>query len=79
MTGINPGATNTSTLVPAHTITDFQVTAEPRKNVQIVGFVTNVFNVTYIASQLQDTSGSDGGIIYGAPRQFGVRLIYKSK
>jgi iron complex outermembrane receptor protein len=79
VTGINPGATNTSTLVPAHTITDFQVTAEPRKNVQIVGFVTNVFNVTYIASQLQDTSGSNGGIIYGAPRQFGVRLIYKSK
>ena len=28
---------------------------------------------TYIASQIQNTTSATGGIIYGAPRQFGLR------
>ena len=33
----------------------------------------NFTDETYIASQSQNSSSADGGIIYGAPRQYGVR------
>jgi iron complex outermembrane receptor protein len=76
-TGLSPGSANTATLVPEHTTTDLRITVEPRPNLQIEGFVTNLFDKTYIAAQVQDSSSANGGIIYGAPRQVGARLIYK--
>ncbi len=76
-TGLNPGGLNTTTLVPEHETLDLRVTIEPIPNLQVEGYVTNVFNKTYIAAQVQDSSSANGGIIYGAPRQIGARLIYK--
>ena len=76
-TALQPGAVNTLTLVPAHTTMDLRLTFEPKPGLQLEGYVTNVFNALYIAAQVQDSSSANGGIIYGAPRQVGGRLIYK--
>ena len=76
-TSLNPGALNTTTLVPEHSTVDLRLTAEPVPNLQMEAYITNVTNKTYIAAQIQDSSSANGGIIYGAPRQIGVRLIYK--
>jgi len=43
---------------------------------RLEGFVNNVFDETFIAAQIQDASSADGGIIYGPPRHYGVRLSY---
>ena len=39
----------------------------------VEGFVMNVTDDTYVASQIFNASSNDGGTIYGAPRQYGVR------
>ena len=46
----------------------------PKDNMRLEAFATNIFDETYIAAQVQDASSATGGIIYGAPRQFGVRI-----
>jgi len=65
-----------TTTVPAHTVTDVRLTFRPNDKVRLEGFVTNVLDETYIAVQLQDASSAAGGIIYGPPRQYGMRLKY---
>ena len=37
-------------------------------------FSNNVTDKTYIATQIQNSSSADGGMIFGAPRTYGVRL-----
>ncbi len=62
------------TTVPSRTLTDLRVTMLPADNMRLEAFATNIFDETYIAAQVQDASSATGGIIYGAPRQFGVRI-----
>jgi iron complex outermembrane receptor protein len=66
-----------ATIVPSRDVWDAKVTLAPASAVQLEAFVTNFTDETYIAAQVQDSSSATGGIIYGAPRQVGVRLKAK--
>jgi iron complex outermembrane receptor protein len=61
-----------ATLVPSRSLVDVRLTYE-RDNWQVEAFSSNVADKTYIASQLQNSTSATGGIIYGAPRQYGLR------
>jgi iron complex outermembrane receptor protein len=65
-----------ATTVPSRTITDFRVTLMPMENLRLEAFATNVFDEEYIAAQVQDASSARGGILYGAPRQYGLRAKF---
>jgi iron complex outermembrane receptor protein len=65
-----------ATLVPSRTIADARVTMKPSDALRIEAFVTNLFDKAYIAAQVQDASSAKGGIIFGPPRQYGLRLRY---
>jgi len=62
-----------STLVPSRDLLDARVTADFGRY-QIEAFVNNLTDEVYIATQIQSSSSADGGIIYGAPRTYGIRL-----
>jgi iron complex outermembrane receptor protein len=57
-------------------VTDLRLTAVPSENLRLEAFATNLFDDTYIAAQVQDASSATGGIIYGPPRQVGVRARF---
>jgi iron complex outermembrane receptor protein len=65
-----------ATTVPSRAVTDIRLSALPNDNLHLEAFVTNVFDRTYIAAQVQDASSATGGVLYGAPRQYGVRAKY---
>jgi iron complex outermembrane recepter protein len=65
-----------ATTVPSRAVTDVRFTAAPNDKLHLEAFVTNVLDRTYIAAQVQDASSATGGILYGAPRQYGVRAKY---
>jgi iron complex outermembrane recepter protein len=65
------------TVVPSRTVADLRLTARAAEHLRLEAFVNNLFDETYIAAQVQDASSATGGIIYGAPRQYGVRLKYE--
>ncbi|MFO7276042.1 MAG: TonB-dependent receptor [Pseudomonadota bacterium] len=65
-----------ATVVPSRTIADARVTVQPSDALRIEAFVTNLFDKEYIAAQVQDASSAQGGMIFGPPRQYGVRLRY---
>ena len=67
------------TRVPSRNVFDLRVTWEPSEYWRVEGFATNLLDETYIASQVQNSSSADGGIIYGAPRQIGVRIVFQIK
>jgi len=60
------------TIVPSRNLVDLRLTYE-RDNWQVEAFSNNVTDKTYIASQIQNSTSATGGIIYGAPRQYGLR------
>jgi iron complex outermembrane receptor protein len=62
-------------IVPSRDIFDARLMFEPNENWRLEAFVSNFTDKTYIAAQIQNSSSADGGIIYGAPRQYGVRVI----
>lgn len=64
------------TVVPSRTVTDLRVTLVPMKNLRIEAFATNVLDEEYISAQVQDASSARGGMIYGAPRQLGMRAKF---
>jgi iron complex outermembrane receptor protein len=64
------------TTVPSRTIADLRVTLVPMDNLRLEAFATNLFDKEYISAQLQDASSARGGMIYGAPRQYGVRAKF---
>jgi iron complex outermembrane receptor protein len=66
----------TQTIVPSRTIADFRVTLVPMDNLRIEAFANNLFDKEYISAQVQDASSARGGIIFGAPRQYGVRAKF---
>ena len=63
-----------NTLVPGRDLFDARLTFDFGSAYKVEAFVNNVTNETYIATQIQNSSSADGGIIYGAPRTYGVRL-----
>jgi iron complex outermembrane recepter protein len=63
-----------NTLVPGRDIFDARITFDIGEKYAIEGFVNNLTDKTYIATQIQNSSSATGGIIFGAPRTFGVRL-----
>jgi iron complex outermembrane receptor protein len=65
-----------ATTVPSRTIADLRLTARPSEKLRLEAFATNLFDETYIAAQVQDASSATGGIIYGPPRQIGVRAKF---
>lgn len=65
------------TTVPSRNILDARLSVEPTDELRLEVFATNVLDKTYVASQVQDSSTALGGIIYGAPRQYGLRATYK--
>jgi iron complex outermembrane recepter protein len=65
------------TRVPSRLVTDARLTFAPSEQITIEAFGSNILNETYIAVQLQDASSAQGGYIYGAPRQYGVRFKYE--
>ncbi|HEY6642795.1 TonB-dependent receptor [Povalibacter sp.] len=66
-----------ATTVPSRTVTDVRVTWMPLENLRLEAFATNVFDKEYIAVQMQDASSAKGGMIYGAPLQYGLRAKYE--
>ncbi len=64
------------TTVPSRTVTDLRLTAIASEKLRLEAFATNIFDETYIAAQVQNASSATGGIIYGAPRQIGVRAKF---
>lgn len=65
-----------ATTVPSRTITDLRITAMPTERLRLEAFATNLLDETYIAAQVQDASSATGGIIYGPPRQVGLRARF---
>ncbi|WP_303758653.1 TonB-dependent receptor [Sphingobium yanoikuyae] len=65
------------TVVPARDIVDARLTFDLNDSLRLEAFANNIFDKTYIANQLQNSSTADGGIVYGAPRQYGGRLTYR--
>ncbi len=66
-----------ATTVPSRTVADVRVTWLPMDQLRLEAFATNVLDKEYIAVQVQDASSARGGVIYGAPRQYGVRAMYE--
>jgi iron complex outermembrane receptor protein len=64
------------TVVPAHEVVDVRIGWRPLDALLIEAFANNALDNTYIASQIQNSSSADGGIIYGAPRIYGVRAKF---
>ena len=64
-----------ATYVPERDVIDARVTYEFSDSLRFEAFANNLFDETYIAAQIQNSSSADGGIIYGAPRQIGLRAV----
>lgn len=62
------------TLVPGRDLIDARISVAISDRYSIEGYVNNLTDETYIATQIQDSSSANGGIIFGAPRTFGIRL-----
>jgi iron complex outermembrane recepter protein len=66
----------TATTVPSRNIWDARLTWNHGDRWQVEAFVTNFADETYIASQIQNSTSATGGIIYGAPLQYGARVKF---
>ena len=64
-----------NTIVPSRDVFDARLTVDFNRSYRLEGFVNNFTNKVYIASQIQNSSSADGGIIYGAPRTYGIRAV----
>ena len=63
-----------NTLVPGRDLIDARISMDLGDGYLVEAYASNLTNKTYIATQIQNSSSADGGIIYGAPRTFGMRL-----
>ena len=66
---------STATIVPSRTLWDARLTYE-QGNWSLEAFMTNFSDKTYIASQIQNSTSATGGIVYGAPQQYGARVKF---
>ena len=62
------------TVVPSYDLFNARVSIEFEDDYLLELFANNLTNETYIGTQIQNSTSADGGIIYGAPRTFGVRF-----
>jgi iron complex outermembrane receptor protein len=67
---------STVTIVPERDVWDLRLTYRPTDTLTLEAFAQNFTDNTYIASQIQNSSSADGGIIYGAPRMIGIRARF---
>jgi iron complex outermembrane receptor protein len=65
---------SSASIVPAHQTADARLTFNADGGWLVEGYVSNFTDSTYIAAQLQNSSSATGGILYGAPRQYGLRF-----
>ena len=65
------------TIVPGRDLFDARLTADIGRRFRLEAYVMNLGNKTYIASQIQDSSSATGGVIYGAPRTYGLRATVR--
>jgi iron complex outermembrane receptor protein len=63
-----------ASIVPSRDLVDVRLTYAHDAGWQVEGFVNNATDRTYIAAQIQNSTSATGGIIYGAPRQYGIRI-----
>jgi iron complex outermembrane receptor protein len=69
---------NGNSIMPTRDLLDARLTFAPAEAPwQVEGYVNNITNNTYIASQVGDASSQDGGYLYGAPTTYGVRLVVR--
>ncbi len=66
------------TLVPDRTIWDARISYNSGGAWRAEVFANNLSDETYIASQVQNASSTNGGIIYGARRLVGVRFVVRA-
>jgi iron complex outermembrane receptor protein len=65
------------TVIPRRNIVDARLTYDMDNGIRLEAFANNLLDKTYIASQLQNSSSADGGLIYGAPRTYGGKVSYR--
>ena len=65
------------TVVPSRNIFDARLSLDIQDKYRVELFASNFTDELYIASQIQNSSSADGGIIYGAPQQFGIKASVK--
>ncbi|MFC3068881.1 TonB-dependent receptor [Phenylobacterium soli] len=65
---------SSTSIIPKHDLLDARLTWAPTERWSLEGFVTNLTDKTYVASQFFGSSSADGGTIYGARRQVGMRV-----
>ena len=63
-------------LIPSHGTLDFSLTYRAAKHWVVEGYVRNLTNKTYISAILPNPQPAASWLLYGAPRQYGVRLKY---
>jgi iron complex outermembrane receptor protein len=63
-----------ASIVPSHDIIDLRLTYAHDAGWQVEAFANNATDRTYIAAQIQNSTSATGGLIYGAPRQYGIRI-----
>ena len=63
-----------NTIVPGRELLDARITFDIGDRYKLEAFANNLTDEVYIASQIQNSSSADGGIIYGAPRTVGLRF-----
>ena len=64
-----------ATTVPSRSLWDARLTWE-QGNWAVEAFMTNISDKTYIASQIPNSTSATGGIVYGAPQQYGARVKF---
>lgn len=65
---------SSATIVPGRDLFDARLTLDSEHDYTFEGFVSNLTNKTYLTMQVPNSSSVNGGLMYGAPRQFGVRF-----
>ena len=65
------------TVLPGRHLVDARLTLDIGERYRIEAFASNLFDETYVASLIQNTSTANGGFIFGAPRQYGIRATVR--
>ncbi len=65
------------TIIGARDVFDARLTWDFLERYRIEAYVSNVTDETYVAAQVQASPTADGGYVYGAPRQYGLRATVR--
>jgi iron complex outermembrane receptor protein len=64
-------------VIPSHGTLDFRLKYASPQRWSVEGYVTNLTGSTYFADVLPSPQPTANNLVYGAPRQFGMRLAYE--